>query len=176
MSQHTAAQLAEAVENAKRLDPISEALNSVSQGLPQGARTLLTGEATGSPLHPALVHLPIGAAISTLVVEFLGGRTQAPAARLLAGLTAASAIPAALTGLADLGEHDDTGVRRLGAAHALANGVGTTLAAKAWLFGGGGSRTLPRLLMAGSVAAYLAAGFLGGHIVHEESATGPGAE
>ncbi|WP_232547795.1 DUF2231 domain-containing protein [Propioniciclava soli] len=166
---------AAAVEDAEGLDAPATILRDVAPKLPRPLLDVLTGRAVGSPLHPALVHLPIGAAISALVVELVGGETQASSARLLAGLTVASAVPAAWTGLADYASAYGAGARRVGAAHALLNAAGTTLALAAVATGGATRRPIPTLLIAGSVGAYLAGGFLGGHLVHAREQTAPGA-
>lgn len=159
---------AEQVEAQHRLDPVADALHATGQSIPAEARRVLTGKALGSPLHPAVVHLPIGASVSALVVDLLGSQDIEPAAGLLTGLTLATALPAAATGVADYGTTRGVPVRRLGAAHALANVTGTALAAASWLARSAGATGVARALLAGSVAAYGVGGWLGGHIVHDE--------
>lgn len=164
------------VEDAEQLDSAAQTLRSVSGRIPEALRRVLTGEVIGSPLHPALVHLPIGASVSALLVEVVGGESQTPSTRLLAGLTVASAIPSALSGLADYRAAYGAGVRRVGAAHALVAGTGNALAIATLACSGAKHRFVPRMLLAGCVGAYLAAGMLGGHLVHDRGQTGPAAD
>lgn len=167
--------VAETIEEQHALDPVADALHQASEmvsGSP-AAQDVLTGTAIGSPLHPAIVHLPIGASISALVVDLVGSDDIEPAAGLLTGLTLASALPAAVTGVADFGTKRGQSVRRLGAAHALANVAGTGLAAASWLARSAGATGIARLLLVGSVAGYGLGGLLGGHIVHDEEQPAP---
>jgi uncharacterized membrane protein len=170
-----AAAPAEAIEEVTGLDGAADTIRAASSALPSAVRDVLTGAALGSPLHPALVHLPIGAAICAVTVAALTDEGQSRSVRLLAGLTVAAALPAALTGLADFGSLGNRRLRRTGAAHAVANTTGTLLALAAWV--GAGSTGRPsRTLLAGATVAYLAGGYLGGDLVHDEGHAAPGSD
>lgn len=162
------AKAAEFFEDAEALDAPADLLREAARKLTANptAKAMLTGQASGSPLHPALVHLPIGAAISALVVDLLGGEHLDEAVQLLTGLTVAAALPTAVTGLADYADKYGAGVRRLGVAHAVANLAGTKLLAASWLVRRRGGRLGARALLLAGVSAYGLGGMLGGHIVH----------
>lgn len=167
----------EGIEDQERLDAPASLLGDAAERLTshRGVREALTGEAAGSPVHPAVVHLPIGASVSALIIDLVQGHRGADAARLLTGLTVLSAIPSALTGVADYASKYGAGVRRAGAAHAVVNALGTTLAAASWLARSGGSGLVARALLVGAVSAYGLGGLIGGHIVHHDQSVGPGA-
>ena len=61
----------DAVETlAAELQP---ALRGVRDRLPQGAVSALRGEPLGHPLHPALIHLPLGGWMVAALIDFLPG-------------------------------------------------------------------------------------------------------
>lgn len=162
-------------EDAEQLDAAASVLRGAAGVLtaPMGLKGVLTGEAVGSPLHPAFVHLPIGGAVGALVVDVLGDDDLDEAVSLLTALTVITAVPSAMTGVADYATKFGAGVRRLGAAHALVNAAGTTMAAASWVARRAGTRGLARVLLVGSVSAYGLGGMLGGHIVHAEQQPAP---
>lgn len=124
-------------------------------------------EVTGSPLHPALVHLPIGGAISAAVTDLLGMR---PAACALTGFTMITAAVSAAAGLHDYSEIEDRPARRLAFAHFASAITGSALITTSLVARAGGSRGAARLLLWGGCAAYGVAGLLGGHLVYGGSA------
>lgn len=97
---------------------IEAARRSVQKVLPQPVRNVLHGSWLGHALHPILVQVPVGSWISAGVLD-LFPRFR-PAATVLIGTGVAAAVPASLAGAADWSEQG-TGVRRLGAIHAVAN-------------------------------------------------------
>src|SRR3954453_2744668 len=98
----------------KVLDPVRGAVQKV----PHPVNNLLHGTWLGHSLHPVLVQVPVGSWTSAGLLDLVP--PLRPAATVLIGTGVAAAIPAALSGAADWSEQD-TGVRRLGALHALAN-------------------------------------------------------
>ncbi len=91
---------------------------------------LLDGTWLGTPLHPALTDVPIGALTAAFALDVVSGLTRSPGARTAAdsalAVGIAGAVPAALTGASDW--QDLTGEsRRIGTLHGLLNTAGLTL-------------------------------------------------
>jgi hypothetical protein len=82
----------------------------------------LHGRQFGHPLHPAVVQFPVGAWLSTAVLDLLPGSTPGTrrAATLLLAVGTAGALPAAMTGAADYATLSRQ-QRRVGLVHAAAN-------------------------------------------------------
>src|SRR5256714_13448804 len=80
----------------------------------------LAGTWLGHPLHPVLTDIPIGAWSSAFFLDYLGGKKARSASDALIGIGILSAIPTAVSGLADW--TDTWGkTQRVGVAHALGN-------------------------------------------------------
>lgn len=128
----------------------------------------LTGESlTGHPIHPALVHFPIGLTVAAAVLEVLGRQRHRPAITLLSGIAVSVAIPTAVTGLAEWARgRQDKRQRRVGALHAVAAEAGTTLASMSLVFRLRHAHTAARWMLFAATAAYTTAGFLGGDLVY----------
>jgi uncharacterized membrane protein len=89
------------LEGAGSLDRVADALHRLA-GVTVGKGRLgsaLHGVWFGHPLHPAVVQFPVGAWMSTAVLDLMPGTERAAAVLLTAGT--AAALPAATTGLAD---------------------------------------------------------------------------
>lgn len=128
----------------------------------------LTGESfTGHPIHPALVHFPIGITVAAAALEVVGKERHRPAITLLSGLAVSAAIPTAVTGIAEWtrGRQDER-QRRVGALHAVAAEVGTTLASMSLMFRLQRADTAARWMLFAAAASYATAGFLGGDLVY----------
>lgn len=93
---------------------------------------LLSGRVVGHPLHPASVQVPLGCWVAACALDTFGSPTAKPAARLLIGLGVASAVPSVLTGLAEW-VHTREAERRVGAVHAIVNGIGTACFTASWV-------------------------------------------
>lgn len=149
-----------------RLDDLADVVLSDRR-----VRHVLTGEWLGHPLHPMLTDLPVGFWTSAFVLDLGGRRTRAGAdVMVAAGLL--SALPTAAAGLADWRSRS-RGERRVGAAHAVANGAATLLYAGSLGHRMRGNRVRGVLLGMAGAAAASAGGFLGGHLAFsgEELAT-----
>jgi len=123
----------------------------------------LRGEWLGHALHPLLTDLPLGAWTSVSLLDVFGGRRARPAATGLLAFGIATALPTALSGLAEW-RRTTGATRRAGVAHAIANSTALalyTFSLVARLRGGHRVGTL--LAIAGGVAA-TAGGYLGGHL------------
>lgn len=166
------ARIAEAIEDVALLDGVADALGRSASHLREQPSLMhaLQGAGLGHPLHPALVHFPIGFGAAALVSDLVGGRSGEKVTKALTRLTFLSAVPAALTGVADADRVHGERPRRLVAAHAAANSKGTALAFLSCLARTRGHRGLARLLLLGSVASYSVGGFLGGTLVFRERA------
>ena len=151
-------------------DRVASAISRVTHQPP--VSNLVGGSWLGHPVHPVLTDLPIGFWTSAFVLDLFGGRSARRAAQSLVALGALSAVPTALTGLADWS--DTVGrTRRLGIAHSVFNSAGLlsyTLSWRARRHGHHGRGVL--FALAGSAAATLAAS-LGGHLVYR---TGTGVD
>ena len=107
------------VADAAALDKVIEpARRAVQAALPQPVKNLLHGTWLGHPVHPVLVHVPVGTWLSAGLLDLFP--PLRPAATVLIGTGVAAAVPASLSGAADWSEQD-VGVRRLGALHAALN-------------------------------------------------------
>ena len=107
--------IADAAALDKYIDPVRDA---VQRSLPQPVLNALHGTWLGHPVHPVLVHVPVGTWVSAGLLDLLP--PLRPAATVLIGAGVAAAVPASLSGAADWSEQD-VGVQRLGALHAVAN-------------------------------------------------------
>lgn len=157
--------VAQNVEAAEGLDDWSDRLHPLAQAVlgSHRRRDLLQGRWLGHALHPVLTDLPIGLWTSTTVLDLCGGEQSRPAARLLLGCGLLTAVPTAVTGLAEWGS---TGriEQRVGVVHAGLNAAALLLYTGSW-FARRSDRhgRAVRLALAGAAAAG-AGGFLGGHL------------
>ncbi|GGK23980.1 membrane protein [Pilimelia terevasa] len=156
-----------------RLDRVADPLRArVRRVLGSGpADAVLSGRWLGHPLHPAVIHLPVGAWLSGAVLD-LSPRHRA-AATLLTGVGLAGAVPSALAGW-----HDWAALsrpqRRVGLVHAGSNLLAVALYGASLAARRGGAPGVGRGL---SVAGLCAAGvgaYLGGHLsYHGRHLTSP---
>lgn len=91
---------------------------------------LLDGTWLGTPLHPALTDVPIGAWSAAFALDAVSAVTGSPGARTAAdsalAVGIAGAVPAAMTGASDWRDLTDE-PRRVATLHALLNTAGLTL-------------------------------------------------
>lgn len=133
---------------------------------PPAVKDFLHGTWLGHPLHPLVVQVPVGSWVSAGLLDAVP--RLRPAATALIGVGVAAALPAAASGAADWSEQE-TGVRRLGALHAVANTVALglyigSLAARRNDRGGlGRVLSYTGLAIAGGSAA------VGGHMSYAQS-------
>src|SRR4051794_4983966 len=110
----------DAMERQHRVDGLIDALRRVVRRIiPPGPRAdALHGVWLGHPLHPVLTDIPIGSWVGAAVLDTMPGQQRA--ATSLVGLGLATAVPTAVTGVADwssAGREQE----RVGLWHALAN-------------------------------------------------------
>jgi hypothetical protein len=153
------------LEQAEFLDRAARPLQAVSRRLlgSPPARRLLQGEWIGHAAHPLLTDLPLGAWMGTSILDLIGGRRSAPAADRLLAFGLLTALPTAVTGVAEWNQTDGA-ERRVGMVHAGANSAALGLYTASWLARRAGHRyTGMMLAMLGGGTASVA-GYLGGHL------------
>ena len=133
---------------------------------PRVLKDLLHGTWLGHPLHPVLVHVPVGTWVSAGLLDAIP--PLRPAATVLIGTGVAAAVPAALSGAADWSEQG-IGVRRLGAVHAVMNTTALGLYAGSLVARGRGRGTLGRVLSYAGLGIAGGSAAIGGHMSYAQS-------
>lgn len=162
------------LEQASGLDRVGDRLQHGVQSVLRSRRVrdILHGVWLGHPLHPALVQLPIGAWVSSAILDLLPGRQLAGQQRAATTLTAVgtfAALPAALAGVNDwaaLAREQ----RRVGLVHAMSNTVGLGLYAGSLAARLSGRHRLGRTLGLLGLTAASAGAYLGGHLAYKQGA------
>jgi uncharacterized membrane protein len=134
----------------------------------------------GHPIHPMLVTIPIGLWVFSLICDFVflstGDNRWAITAYFSLGGGIVGALIAAIPGLLDLLGLRDERARRIGTYHLILNlAIVAVQAVNFWIRfqDGGSAEVLPRALSIVAVAALVASGWLGGHLVHVLGVTQP---
>ncbi|MDT0530117.1 Rieske 2Fe-2S domain-containing protein [Micromonospora sp. DSM 115977] len=157
------------IEQASGLDRVGDRLQRVVQATlrPQRVRDLLHGVWLGHPLHPAMVQVPVGAWISTAVLDLMPGQRRAAATLCAVGTV--SALPAAVAGLNDWAAlaRDQ---RRVGLVHAASNSVGLAFYAGSVAARMTGRHNLGRTLGFLGLGAASMGAYLGGHLAYKQGA------
>lgn len=156
------------VENAAALDRVSGPLTRLVQSAlgPRALRDLLHGVQLGHPTHPALVQLPVGAFMSSALLDAVPGQERA--ATMLVGTGVFSALPAAVAGLADWSQmHPQQ--QRVGIVHAGSNLVGLSLYAASLAARLRGRPGRGKTLALAGLTALSAGAFLGGHLSYRQA-------
>ncbi|AKU18624.1 hypothetical protein VV02_04075 [Luteipulveratus mongoliensis] len=121
------------------------------------------GKTLGHAIHPALTDLPIGFWTSAVTLDVIGGPDARRSAQQLLGIGTLSALPTALTGVAEW-DQIPRPESRVATAHAALNGVAMVLFAGSYVARRRGRYAVGvGLGLAASVPA-TAAGVLGGHL------------
>lgn len=157
------------LEEARSLDPVSDKLQAAvyATAKPQFVRDLLHGTWLGHPLHPVLVQVPVGAFISSAILDLLPGGRRSSTVLIAAGTAAVT--PAVAAGLLDWSQMTKDR-RRVGLVHAAANTVAVGLYAASLVARLRGRTTRGKALgFAGLSVAGLGA-YLGGHLSYAQSA------
>jgi nitrite reductase/ring-hydroxylating ferredoxin subunit/uncharacterized membrane protein len=161
------------LEEARALDGVSDKLQTAvfAAAKPQWLRDLLHGTWLGHPLHPVLVQLPVGAFMSSAVLDLLPAGPRAGVQRAATALVATgtvAAAPAIAAGLADWSQMGKDR-RRVGLVHAGANVIALTLYGASLVARLRGNTARGKALgLAGLSVAGLGA-YLGGHIAYAQS-------
>lgn len=158
---------ARTVEGTTSLDSVDRAVRPVAAALISNptARGILHGHWLGHAVHPLMTDVPLGMWMSASVLDLVGGKGSAPAARRLVGAGLLAALPTAVTGAAEWAAVDEQRDRRTGLVHAAANTVALGFYAASWRARGRGAHARGAgLALAGALAAGVG-GFLGGHLI-----------
>ncbi|ACO44842.1 DUF2231 domain-containing protein [Deinococcus deserti] len=149
---------------ARDLQPL---VKQALERLPPRVRATLHGEKLGHPLHPALIHLPLGGWIVAGILDWAPGRTDqrdhAADQALLLGTV--GALPAIAAGWADWTLTQGQ-ARRTGLVHGLINETAFVLSAGSLLARQRGHRRLGRALSGGGLVLAACGGVLGGELVY----------
>jgi uncharacterized membrane protein len=127
-------------------------------------RGVLHGDWLGHALHPLLTDLPLGAWMSTSILDLTGGPKARDAATRLLTFGVVAAIPTALTGLAEWGRTSSTPVRRVGLVHAGLNTFVLAMYAGSLVARRRGRHRLGVVLALGGGVGATVSGYLGGHL------------
>ncbi|MCT9621075.1 MULTISPECIES: DUF2231 domain-containing protein [unclassified Curtobacterium] len=163
--------LTDAVEHASVLDKAVDIDRSVVNALakPKALRQLLHGVPFGHPLHPLMVQVPLGAWISAAVLDLIGGKGNARAAKTLVGVGLVSSGSASVAGYVDWSELDREQLRT-GWVHQAVNWVGISLYGLSWMQRKSGNHGAGKLLGFAGLAVVGVGGYLGGHLAHRQRA------
>ncbi|MFG1807625.1 Rieske 2Fe-2S domain-containing protein [Streptomyces sp. NPDC049040] len=157
-----------ALEGAEALDGVAGSLRRVVRALPLGrCRDVLHGRWLGHPVHPLLVQVPMGAWLSSAVLDLVPGARRQSA--LLLGVGLAGAGPAALAGWADWAELEKEQAR-VGLAHAALNTVAISCYAGSLGLRLTGRHRRGRLLALAGLTTVSLSGALGGHLAYRQAA------
>ena len=155
------------VADAAALDKVIDpARRAVQAALPQPVKNLLHGTWLGHPVHPVLVHVPVGTWVSAGLLDLVP--TLRPAATMLIGTGVAAAVPAAVSGAADWSEQG-IGVRRLGLLHAAGNTVALGLYVGSLVARARGRGGLGRVLSYAGLGIASGSAAIGGHMSYAQS-------
>jgi nitrite reductase/ring-hydroxylating ferredoxin subunit/uncharacterized membrane protein len=157
------------LERAERLDPLSDRIQRLVQSaLPrQWMRDFLHGVWLGHPLHPALVDVPIGAWVSSAVLDLVPGQRRG--ATLLVAVGTASAVPAIVAGFNDWASLSPA-QRRVGLVHAASNALAVALYGGSLAARMSGRRGLGKMLGWAGLTAASGGAYLGGHLAYKMGA------
>jgi nitrite reductase/ring-hydroxylating ferredoxin subunit/uncharacterized membrane protein len=170
MARPRAHALSERIGSLAGLDgPATAIAGKIRDILPPGpAKDALSGSWLGHPLHPLLTDIPIGTWTSATILDLVGGEASRPAARRLIGTGLLAAAPTAWAGWSDWAdsEQGDDAVRRVGMAHAIANGTAVLLYGASLCARRRGAHTAGVLLGLAGAGAVGAGGWLGGDLAY----------
>lgn len=154
-----------AIEDTAALDRLVDLEQPIADAVLASSfrRRILHGQFVGHPVHPPLTDLPIAFWLSSTVLD-LGGAPCARGADRLLALGIVSALPTALTGLADWGTAARK-TQRVGVVHAAANSVALTLYVTSLLQRRRGRRLAGVVLSLLGSAFLGTGGLLGGHLM-----------
>lgn len=149
-------------------DLLQHQLRAAEGQLPPALIAALHGQPLGHPLHPILVHLPLGGWLIAGILDFYPGRKSAEtehAADLALLLGTAGAVGAIAAGWTDWANTRGE-ARRTGLLHGALNEGAFVLNGASLLARRKGRRGLGKLLSGTALALALSGGFLGGQLVY----------
>lgn len=154
------------IADVSAFDKAIEPARRAVQGMPSAVKDVLHGTWLGHPLHPVLVQVPVGSWVSAGLLDAIP--PLRPAATALIGTGVVVSVPAALSGAADWSEQG-SGVRRLGALHAVMNTAALGLYVGSLVARAQGRGTLGRVLAYGGLSVAGGSAAIGGHMSYAQS-------
>lgn len=130
---------------------------------PRVIKNALSGVWLGHRLHPLLTDAVIGTWTSAGLLDVLGRRDDADAARRLVGAGLVATVPTVAAGLSDYSDLYDHG-RRIALVHALAADAAAVLQLASLSARRRGDQSRGRWLSLAALGVMGAAGYLGGHL------------
>lgn len=163
--------LTDSIEHAAVLDKAVDFDRALVRAVakPRALRQLLHGVPFEHPIHPLMVQVPLGAWISAAVLDLVGGKGNAKAAKTLIGVGIASAGSASVAGYVDWSELDRAQLRT-GWVHQAVNWVGISLYGLSWLQRKRGDHGAGKLLGFTALTVVSVGGYLGGHLSYRQRA------
>lgn len=156
------------LERAEVLDGAVRSVRRAVRALPLGGgRDVLHGRWLGHPVHPHLVQIPMGAWLSSAVLDWVPGARRPSA--VLIGLGLAGATPAALAGWVDWAELEDEQAR-VGLAHAALNALAIACYTGSLGMRLAGRPVRGRTLALAGLATVSVSGAVGGHLAYRQAA------
>lgn len=153
------------IENTDELDEAVAKLRPLIMAVAGNdtVRDLLQGKWFGHALHPAVVAVPLGLWTSATTLDLLKPGRAADASTLLVGLGVLAAVPAALTGAAEISEAPQK-QKRVGVIHVLANTSGLVCQTLSFVARKSGHHRTGAGLSLVAVGFAGWGGYLGGHM------------
>jgi len=146
-------------------DTLQAKVNDLLAHVPEPVLAALHGQTIGHPLHPLLVHLPIGGWLIAGMLDALPAREAQSGADLAMLLGTLGAVGTITTGVVDWSTTRGH-ARRTGMVHALLNDAAFLLYGASLLSRHSGHRALGKKLSGGGLALSMIGAFLGGQLVY----------
>lgn len=158
------------------IEPLAEPLSAAVHGAYDAAgdagrrlKNAAHGTWLGHPLHSALTDVPLGAWMTSAVLDaaegYTGDRGYGRAADVAIGFGLAGAAASAVTGLTDWSEIDGD-AKRMGLVHGLVNIAATTLFATSLAMRRVGGRQAGRAVSLAGLLTVCAGAYIGGVLVY----------
>lgn len=153
------------LERADSLEAAVSVINPLAQRLVANrrVRSVLHGDATGSPVHAVLTDVPFGAWFMAMYLDFFQDPGTQRAATRLVGLGVISAVPTALSGWAEWALAGRA-KQRVGVVHAGLNAAAVLIMFGSWRARRRGNHRLGVRLARAAALFLIAGGFLGGYV------------
>lgn len=160
-----AVRLTARLEAATGLDPLTRVVQRVSDVLlaDRDRADLLHGMWLGHAVHPLMTFLPLGTWTSATVLDLVGGKGSRKAAQRLVATGIVTAVPTAVTGLAEYGPTQQRD-KRTAVVHALSNSAALLLFTASYRARRKGRHAKGALLGLTAHAGTGLGGYLGGHL------------
>lgn len=145
-----------------------QTIREAESGLPDTVIAWLHGQPLGHPLHPILIHLPLGGWVIAGLLDFLPGHAdprREHAADLTLMIGTVGSVGAIAAGWTDWANTRGQ-ARRTGLVHGLLNETAFLLSGASLLARHRGHRKLGKALSGTGLGLTLVGGFLGGQLVY----------